>query len=102
MTGSPHLQLLTLEIVNTTTVRLGLAGEPQFHHENITVEASLDKKTWKRQDSQGLLVQGLEAGRTYYFRVKSGSMVSNAVEVSMPTTDSQHSGTGNYRLFQLR
>ncbi|XP_021921716.1 putative epidermal cell surface receptor isoform X2 [Zootermopsis nevadensis] len=93
MTGSPHLQLLTLEIVNTTTVRLGLAGEPQFHHENITVEASLDKKTWKRQDSQGLLVQGLEAGRTYYFRVKSGSMVSNAVEVSMPTTDSQHSGT---------
>jgi hypothetical protein len=83
-----------VEIVNRTTVRLGLAGETPSRDENITVEASLDKKTWKPQEAQGLLVHGLEAGRNYYIRVKSGSMISNAVEVSMPTTESQHSSTG--------
>lgn len=92
-TGSPHLQLLTVEVVNRTTLRLGLAGELQYHHENLTVETSQDQKTWKQQDAQGLLVPGLEPGRTYYLRVKSGSMVSNIVEVSLPTTEPQHSGT---------
>jgi hypothetical protein len=94
-TGSPHLHLLTVEVVNRTTARLGLAGELQYRHENLTVETSQDQKTWKQQDTQGLLVPGLEPGRTYYFRVKSGSMISNIVEVSLPTTESQHSGTGS-------
>ena len=90
----PHLQLLNIEVVNSTTARLVLAGEPQSKHENLTVEASDDQKTWKHQDSEGLLVQGLEPGLTYYLRVKSGSMVSNAVEVSLPTSETQQSGTG--------
>ncbi|XP_069671926.1 putative epidermal cell surface receptor isoform X2 [Periplaneta americana] len=88
-TPTPHLQLLTVDVVNKSAVRLGLAGEPQPHHENITVETSLDQKTWKRQESQGLVVMGLEPGHTYYIRAKSGSMVSNAVEVSLPAIDSQ-------------
>jgi hypothetical protein len=83
-----------VEIVDRTTVRLGLAGEPQSRHENITVEASLDNKTWKRQEAQGLLVKGLESGRTYYIRVKSGNVVSNAVEVSIPATDYKNSLAG--------
>jgi hypothetical protein len=95
VTASPHLQLLTVETLNRTAVRLGLAGEPQSRHENITVEVSLDQKTWKRQGAQGLVVQELEPGRTYYIRVKSGSMVSNAVEVSLPTSESQHTDRGN-------
>jgi hypothetical protein len=93
-TGSPRLQLLTVEVLNRTTARLVLAGELQSQHENLTVETSHDQKTWKQQESQGLLVQGLEPGRTYYLRVKSGSMISNAVETSLPTSESQHSGTG--------
>lgn len=94
VTGSPHLQLLTVEIANRTTAQLRLAGELQSRHENLTVETSQDQKTWKHQEAEGLLVQGLEPGRTYYFRVKSGSMVSNAVEVSLPTIETQHSGAG--------
>jgi hypothetical protein len=66
----------------------------QSRQENLTVESSHDQKTWKQQESQGLLVQGLEPGRTYYLRVNSGSIVSNAVEVSLPTSESQHSATG--------
>ncbi|XP_023718167.1 putative epidermal cell surface receptor isoform X3 [Cryptotermes secundus] len=87
--GSPHLQLLTVEIVNRTTVRLGLAGDLQSRHDNVTVESSLDQKTWKRQDAKGLLVQGLEPGRSYYLRVKGGNVVSNAVEVTLPTNGTQ-------------
>jgi hypothetical protein len=81
-------------VLNKTTGRLVLAGDPQSKHENLTVEISYDQKTWKQQKSQGNLVQGLEPGRTYYVRVKFGSMVSNAVEVSLPTSESQHPGTG--------
>jgi hypothetical protein len=81
-------------VLNKTTGRLVLAGDPQSRHENLTVEISYDQKTWKQQESQGNLVKGLEPGRTFYLRVKSGSMVSNAIEVSVPTSESQHSGTG--------
>lgn len=94
--GSAHLQLLTVEIVNRTTVRLGLTGDLQSRHQNITVESSLDQKTWKRQDAKGLLVQGLEPGRSYYIRVKGGDMVSNAVEVTLPINGTQRPGTGSY------
>jgi hypothetical protein len=90
------MQLLTAEVVNRTTVRLGLAGDLQSRHENITVESSLDQKTWKRQDTKGLLVQGLEPGRSYYLRVKGGNMVSNAVEVTLPQNGTQRPGTGRY------
>jgi len=93
-TGSPRLQLLTVEVLNRTTARLVLAGEMQSRYENLTVETSHDQKTWKQQESQGLLVQGLEPGRTYYLRVKSGSMVSNAVETSLPASESQNTETG--------
>jgi len=93
-TGSPRLQLLTVEVLNRTTARIVLAGELQSRYENLTVETSHDQKTWKQQESEGLLVQGLEPGRTYYLRVKSGSMVSNAVETSLPTSESQPSETG--------
>ncbi|PSN34747.1 hypothetical protein C0J52_21325 [Blattella germanica] len=77
VTTAPNLQLLILEIVNETSVRLALAGEPQAHHDNITVEASLDRKTWTKQESQGLAVTGLQPGRTNFLRVKSGNLVSN-------------------------
>jgi hypothetical protein len=96
--GSPHLQLLTVEVVNRTTVRLGLAGDLQSRHDNLTVESSLDQKTWQRQEDRGLLVQGLEPGRLYYLRVKGGNMVSNAVEVTLPTNGTQRFGTGRASL----
>jgi hypothetical protein len=94
--GTPHLQLLTVEVLNRTTVRLGLAGDLQSRRDNITVESSLDQKTWKRQEAKGLLVQGLEPGRSYYLRVKGGNVVSNSVEVTLPTNGTQRYGTGRY------
>lgn len=78
---SPSLQLLTAEVVNASAVRLSLVGDVPI---NVTVEASMDQEVWKPHPSEGLVVVGLEPGRTY-LRATSGQAVSNAVEIVLPT-----------------
>ena len=89
---------MVADILNQTSVRLELTGEHQGHHENIMIESSLDQKTWTAQKSQGLMVVGLEPGRTYYLRAKSGNVISSTAVVTLPPAQSQPTGAGKHTI----
>nr|CAD7567674.1 unnamed protein product [Timema californicum] len=75
------LQLLTAEAMNGSAVKLSLAGDTPT---NLTIETSLDQQTWKKHESQNLVVTGLESGKLYYIRVTTGDQTSNIVKVTLP------------------
>ncbi|KAG8318402.1 hypothetical protein J6590_001514 [Homalodisca vitripennis] len=78
----PTLRLVSATPVNSSAVTLEVLQPP-----NTTLEAeySLDGSIWSSASLEGSTVGSLMGGKTYHFRVKAGSAMSNVIQVSVPS-----------------
>uniref|UniRef100_A0A1B6KX52 Fibronectin type-III domain-containing protein n=1 Tax=Graphocephala atropunctata TaxID=36148 RepID=A0A1B6KX52_9HEMI len=77
----PVLRLLSVTPVNSSAVTLEISQPPNT---TLEAESSLDGSIWSPAPLEGATVGSLEGGRTYHFRVKTGSTVSNVVQATVP------------------
>ena len=78
-----QIRLKSADALNSTSAIIHFLGEPELES-NITAEISDDQVKWNRTKLDGVMVHNLEPGNTYYIRVVSGGMVSNAVVITLP------------------
>lgn len=81
---SEQLRLKSADALNSTSAIIHFLGEPELES-NLTAEVSEDQMKWNKTELDGVIVHGLQPGKTYYIRVMSGGMVSNDVTITLPT-----------------
>lgn len=77
------LRLVAVTPVNSSAVVLEVSSQP---NSTLEAETSLDGSIWSPARLEGMKVGALEAGRTYSFRVKSGSSLSNVQQATIPAS----------------
>ncbi|KAL0269358.1 UNVERIFIED_CONTAM: hypothetical protein PYX00_007120 [Menopon gallinae] len=90
-TMSDQLRLKSADALNSTSAIIHFLGEPELES-NLTAEVSEDQMKWNKTKLDGVIIHDLQPGKTYYIRVVSGGMVSNAVTITLPKNTPEGSG----------
>lgn len=77
------LKLKSADAINTTSAIIHFLGEPELDSD-LSAEVSEDQMKWNKTALDGVMVHNLLPGKTYYIRVISGGVVSNAVSITLP------------------
>lgn len=93
-TKDTQLRLKSADALNSTSAIIHFLGEPELES-NLTAEVSEDQIKWNKTDLDGVIVHNLKPGKTYFIRIISGGVISNAVSITLPKNTPQFVLTTN-------